>query len=202
MRAEASLIAADDPGDLNQKHEVLLRLGQVLPGQADLIYLLGFLAARLDHVHFVRDLAGAPVALRFAAGRRRVWPSLPFQGVIRGVPVPGPGMVVSALLESNEDVFVRIDADEIAESSWYSEIVRPSYEAVAGGGDRLAERASHLRRRIDETLDVYRVCREVLQSGDPDRVAEVRVFLSMAEREIQSLSRQLQSVQQEAGGKV
>jgi hypothetical protein len=179
---------------------VILRLGQHLSGSADLVYLLGFLAGRLDRVHFVRDLEGAPVALRFAFGRRRVWPAVPFQGVIRGVPVPAPAFVVSALLESDDDIFVRVDAEEITESPGYSEIVLPSYQAVVGGGASLQERVANLRARIDQTLDIYRACREVLATGDPERQGEIRFFLNLAQREIEALSRQLQAVQSEAEG--
>ncbi|HVB09643.1 MAG TPA: hypothetical protein VNM16_04680 [Bacillota bacterium] len=183
-------IGAEGTDALRKKHDVLVHLGMVMPANPEVAYLIGFLAGRLERVHIVEDLEGAPVAIRFAAGRRRLWPGVPFQGVIRGVPVPSPAMVVSALLESAEDICVRIDAEEVMASPDFADVVEPSFEALAEP-ERPAERAARLRARIDQTLDVYRACREALAEGDAERAAEVRVFLGMAEREIQALSRQL-----------
>jgi hypothetical protein len=183
-------ISGGSTGTLRLKHEVLVRLGMLMSANPEIAYLLGFLAGRLERVHFVESLEGAPVAVRFAAGRRRIWPGVPFQAVVHDVPVPSPAMLVSALLESDEDICVRVDADPVTATDAYAEVVRPSY-APADAATTAAERAARLRARIDQTLDVYRACREALQSGDPEREKEVRFFLAMAEREIQSLSRQL-----------
>ena len=162
-----------------------------MPVHPEIAYLLGFLAGRLERVHFVESLEGAPVAVRFAAGRRRIWPGVPFQAVIHDVPVPSPAMLVSALLVSAEDICVRIDSDAVTASDAFAEVVEPMYEGAAPARETPTERAARLRARIDETLDVYRACREALEGGDPEREAEVRFFLVMAEREIQALSRQL-----------
>jgi hypothetical protein len=161
-----------------------------MPANPEIAYLLGFLAGRLQRVHFVESLEGAPVAVRFAAGRRRIWPGVPFQALVHGVPVPGPAMLVSALLESDEDICVRVDCDAVRASDAYAEVVEPAYDA-AGAPESGPGRAARLRARIDQTLDVYRACREALEAGDAEREAEVRFFLAMAEREIQALSRQL-----------
>ncbi len=162
-----------------------------MPVNPEIAYLLGFLAGRLERVHFVESLEGAPVAVRFAAGRRRIWPGVPFQAVIHDVPVPSPAMLVSALLESAEDICVRIDSDAVTASDAFAEVVEPMYEGAAPARETATERAARLRARIDETLDVYRACREALEAGEPEREAEVRFFLAMAEREIQALSRQM-----------
>jgi hypothetical protein len=185
-----SRISAEAGDTLRHKHEVLVHLGMSMPANLEIAYLLGFLAGRLERLHFVESLEGAPVAIRFAAGRRRIWPGVPFQALIHDVPVPGPAMLVSALLESDEDICVRIDAESVTATDTYADVVEPSY-APKPAKDAAAERAARLRARIDQTLDVYRACREALQEGDPERETEVRFFLSMAEREIQALSRQL-----------
>ncbi len=186
-------IASDGTDTLRRRHDVIVHLGMTMPANPEVAYLLGFLAGRLDRVHIVQSLEGAPVAIRFAAGRRRIWPGVPFQAVVHDVPVPSPAMLVSALLESDEAICVRIDSDAVTASDAYADVVEPMYEGAAPVQETPAERAARLRARIDQTLDVYRACREALEAGDPERGAEVRFFLTMAEREIQALSRQLAS---------
>ena len=176
--------------DARRKLEVLQRLAAEVDGSPDLLYLIGFMTGRLERVHFVRSIEGASVGVRIAAGRRRLWPGLPFHGEVRGVPVPGPAAMVSALAESDDEIFLRVESDALAGREEFETLVAAN-PSEAWATESPAERADEIHRAIDRSLDIYRECRRLLDEGDPERQPELERFIEMARQEIESLRRGL-----------
>lgn len=175
------------------KLNAILQLAMRLPGEPSLQLLLGFFAGNLDRVHFVRSLEGAEVAVRLVFGRRQVWPSMPFQAVVRNVPVPLPAALISALAETDDDIAVQVDFDGIESAIWYQKVVHDDLaSATLSPRERAQEAMEELRARIDRALDVYRECRDLMERADPSRQKELEFFMNLAREEIGSLSAELE----------
>lgn len=175
------------------KLEAVVRLGRHLPQHPEMAFLLGFLAGNLHRLHFVRSLEGAPVAISIAAGRRHIWPGSVFDATLHHVPVPMPGALVSALVENEEPICVRVAFDDAAEAAWFEPLLVDSYynAAAARPEDTLASRVSSLRGQIDQQLDVYRECRRLLAQGEGEDESRLRFFLGLAQTEIEGFGREL-----------
>jgi hypothetical protein len=194
--------------DLRTKYEAVVRLGRQLPPHPEITFLLGFLAGNLRRLHFVRSLEGAPVAISLSAGRRTLWPGTVFQATLHNVPVPIPAALVSALVENDEPICVRVVLDDPAEAAWFEQLLADSYEAVRVDRqeDTLEARVRSLRAKIDQQLDIYRECRRLLAEGGGEDEARLRFFLGLAQSEIEALGQQLQALnaqlerQRSAGG--
>ena len=182
--------------DLRTKLEAVVRLGRHLPHNPDMAFFLGFLAGNLSRVHFVRSLEGAPVAISIAAGRRMIWPGSVFEATLHRVPVPLPAALVSALVENDEPICVRVGLDDPAEAAWFEPLLVDSYVAVRADRteDTLESRMRALRGRIDQQLDVYRECRRLLSEGGGEDEARLRFFLGLAQTEIEGLGHQLSAL--------
>lgn len=177
------------------KLRALLQFAAMVQGSPGLVLLMGYLAGQLHRVHFVEDLSGAPVAVRLSSGRRRIWPAPPFEAHVRGVEVPDPVTLVSALSGTNDPICLSIAFEGLSAEPWYEALVVPRYLDVAAGRtpERQAaeRRVEELRGRIDHALDVYSECRRLLDEGDPAREADLKVFVEMAERELKECSDEL-----------
>jgi hypothetical protein len=175
------------------KLEAVIRLGRHLPHHPEMTFFLGFLAGNLDRLHFVRTLEGAPVAISIAAGRRHIWPGSVFEATVHHVPVPMPGAVVSALVENDEPICVRVSLDDAADAAWFEPLLLDSYHSAVGHRpeDTLAERVETLRGKIDQQLDIYRECRRLLSEGEGEDESRLRFFLGLAQTEIEGFGREL-----------
>ncbi|MBE3589902.1 MAG: hypothetical protein IMW98_03630 [Firmicutes bacterium] len=175
------------------KLNAILQLALRVPPDPALHLLLGFFAGNLERVHFVRSLEGAEVAVRLAFGRRQVWPSSPFQAVVRNVPVPLPAALISALAETDDPIAVQVELDGIEGAVWYRKVLHEDLaEATVPPRERAKEAMEELRARIDRALDVYRECRDLMERGDPDRKKELEFFMNLAREEIGALSAELE----------
>jgi len=191
---------AEEPSKL----QALVRLGRHLPQHVDLFFLLGFLAGNTERLHFVRRLEGAPVALRFVAGRSQIWPQPVLDATVRGVPLPLPGMVVSALAGTQDPICVQVVVDDPADQAYLEPLTVDSYADVKSDVQSLQERMRSIRARIDQSLDIYRECRRLLAEGTSADEQNLHFFLGLAEREIEGLNAELnrlRSVLQERGGR-
>ncbi|MBX6378513.1 MAG: hypothetical protein IRY95_08185 [Clostridia bacterium] len=160
-----------------------------------MITLLGFLAGRLDRVHFVRSLDQARVAARLSTRPGTLWPHRSFEGFVDGVPVPSPFLFIAALVERDDDIFVNLDFPGAGEAPWYQTVLADAPQDLAAANPE--ERMEELRQRIDHTLDVYAECQRLLQNGAGEREQELSFFLNLARMEMQALSRELNSLRQE-----
>ncbi len=172
--------------------EAVIRMGKHMPQNPDMAFFLGFLAGNLDRLHFVRSLEGAPVAIHLSAGRRHIWPGPMFDAKVRQVPVPMPGMLVSALVENDDPICVHVALDDPLEAAFFEPLTVDSYDDVRPGRqDTLRERVSDLHHRIDQALDIYRECRQLLEANEGEDEKHLRFFLGVAQDEIEGLSHQL-----------
>ena len=171
-----------------RKLQALLLLARMRPADGPLLFLLGFLAGRVDRLVFVEDLEGWEVAIHLMDPGRLLWPGRPFRARVGTVEVPDPVTLVSALLERTDPIAIRIDFTHPPQ--WYTELVE------AGEGDEAPtppeDRVEELRRRVDQTLDFYNECRRALAAGAREREAELRFLLDLARAEVAALSRELQ----------
>jgi hypothetical protein len=175
--------------------EAVIRMGKHLPQNPDVAFFLGFLAGNLHRLHFVRSLEGAPVAIRLAVGRKHIWPGPVFDAKVRQVPVPMPGMLVSALTENDDPICVHLSLDDPMEAAFFEPLTVDSYEDVRPGGrETLQERVHDLHQRIDQALDIYRECRKLLETHEGEDEQRLRFFLGLAQDEIEGLSRQLKQL--------
>jgi hypothetical protein len=187
--------------DRRTKLEAVVRMGRHLPQNPEMLFFLGFLAGNLDRLYFVRSLEGAPVAIHLSAGRKHIWPGPMFDAKVRQVPVPMPGMLVSALTENDDPICVHVSLDDPQEAAFFEELTVDSYAAVApGAADSLRERAAKLYQRIDQALDIYRECRRLLDAHQGEDEARLKFFLGLAQSEIEGLSEQLQKLNRSLGG--
>ncbi len=187
--------------DVRTKLEAVVRMGRHLPHNPDMTFFLGFLAGNLQRLHFVRSLEGAPVAIAISAGRRMIWPGSVFDATLHSVPVPLPGALVSALVENDEPICVRVALDDAMEAQWFEPLLVDSYDAIRADRpeDSLAARMRGLRTRIDQQLDVYRECRRLLAEGSGEDESRLRYFLGLAQTEIESLGTQLSALNTSLG---
>lgn len=182
-----------------KKLNALLHFGVRVQDDPALTFVLGFLCARVDRLHIVRDLEGADIAIRLVAGRRRIWPRLPFQARIGQVTIPDPATLVSALNEQSGPIFVDLDFDGRESEPWYLAVALPSPADVADEQEWPANdterRIAELRRRIDHALDVYNECQRLLADASHTG-ADTAAFLAMAEQELRTCSEALARLQQ------
>ncbi|MBX6350509.1 MAG: hypothetical protein IRZ11_03230 [Clostridia bacterium] len=175
------------------KLKALLQFGAQVADDPMLQLLVGFLAGQVDRVHFVRSLDGATIGVRVALGRRAVWPARGFHATVRGVPVPVPAALVSVLSETSDPIALQVVFDGMEGALWLQKVLHDDLaEATRAPEARRADDLAALRARIDQALDVYNECRRLLEDGDPAREKELRFFLDLARREIESLGAEFQ----------
>lgn len=175
------------------KLNALLQLGARVADEPMLQLLIGFLAGHVERVHFVRSLEGAPIAVRIAMGRRAVWPGQGFHATVRGVPIPVPVALVSVLAETDDPIALQLVFDGMEAAFWLQKVLHDNIaDATRSPRARVRENMEELRARIDQALDVYRECRQLLESGDPSREQELKFFLDLARSEIGNLSQELE----------
>lgn len=175
-----------------RKLEALLTLARGRPGDAPLMFLLGFLAARLEQLRFVRDLSGHEVAIHLVDPGTIVWPGRGFRGRIGGVEIADPVAMAVALASYRGPVAVRLDL--AAPPAWYAELLHEEDHAAASREDR----AEQLKRRVDQALDFFNEARRALEAGAGSREGELRFLLELARREAAELSRELSRLAGEA----
>lgn len=183
-----------------KKLNALLHFGARVQDDPALTFVLGFLCARVEQVHLVRTLEGADIAIRLVAGRRRIWPRMPFQARIGQVTIPDPATLVSALTDQTDPIFVDLDFEGRESELWYVEATIATPADIASENawliDESERRVEELKRRIDHALDVYNECqRLVAEEGTSG--ADTAAFLAMAEQELRTCSEALARLQQD-----
>lgn len=183
-----------------KKLHALLHFGARVQDDPAMTFVLGFLCARVEQVHLVRSLEGAEIAIRLVAGRRRIWPRLPFQARIGEVTIPDPATLVSALTDQADPIFVELDFEGRESEPWYIDatIPTPADTSLESAWiiDENERRVEELKRRIDHALDVYNECQRLVAEGRTAD-ADTAAFLAMAEQELRTCSEALARLQQD-----
>ncbi|HEY8487505.1 MAG TPA: hypothetical protein VIL38_00375 [Thermaerobacter sp.] len=177
-----------------EKMIALMNLSRMLPQHPGLMMLVGFLAARLDRLHFVATTDEAdPAAVRIvlATPHARIWTGRWFRAWIGTAEVPDPVLLISALAERDPDIYLALDIGP--RPVWLEAVLAP-VEPAAAPSPR--ERLEELRERVDRALDIYNECRRQLEQGDPQRREELEFFLDLARREVEELGRELQRLKE------
>ena len=177
--------------DRARKLEVLRRVAMVLRPEGPLLVLFGFLAGRLDRVHFVRSLEGAGVAIQLSADSR-IWPRVPFRGRVGEETVLNPIAFVDLVATRDDDLYVRVDFPYGDEPGWYREVAQ---DAPQDWRASLEEATLRVRERIDFALDAYRAAAPLVEKATGEERRRLQFVLETARTEIQGLSRQLSELQ-------
>ncbi|PZN08084.1 hypothetical protein [Thermaerobacter composti] len=181
-----------------EKMVALMQLSRLLPQHPGLFMLLGFLAARLQRLHFVANPDQAdPQAARIllATPHARIWTGRWFRAWVGTAEVPDPVILISVLAERDTDIYLALDIGP--RPAWLEAVLAPA-EPPAPPDPR--ERLEELRARVDQALDIYNECRRQLEQGDPSRREELEFLLDLARREVEELGRELQRLKQSLPG--
>lgn len=173
----------------------LARLSSQTPSiQVALGYLL-YDPGRVEFVHQIRD--ERVLAMAISVHRRIEVPMAPWQGYVRGVPVPDPlTWIQGAKTVSNQPIAVRVSTDDPFLLARLQPLIQPDQDRVERR--RMEQRMQDLRRDVDETLDIYNEVRHIMEV-DPERQEELNRFLNMAQTEMQALGQELKNLKARLG---
>ncbi len=178
--------------------KLLIYLGRITAQTPHLQMILGFLLSDPSRVRFVATLdTGGELAMAISAHRRIELPISPWQGYIRGVPVPDPIVWIQAARAMRGDIAIRLSSDDPLVMQLANPLIAPERERR----ERLVmeDRMQDLRQELDRTLDLYNEVRHLMEI-DHERHQELETFLSMAEREMQNMGRELSHLKERIEG--
>ncbi len=180
--------------DRKVKLNVLRQLAMSM-GDQMMVPILSFLAGRLDHVHFVRELEGATVAVTLSPGAR-LWPRVPFRAEIDGESVNHPVAFIEKLALRDDDILIRVEFGALEAPQWYLDAVA---DDVVDPRRHLEESIDQLRSKIDFALDAYRTANEAFADADDDERKYLRFVLDKAKTEMRTLNAQLNELEMKLG---
>lgn len=186
-----------EPKDKDTKLAALVRFAAMAQHNHPFIFLVGFLAGRVDWVHFVRETSDLDTWIFISVRRHPHIHRAAFQARVGGVDLTDPMQVPGAMAGRLQDIYVQLDFDGVDEAEWYHAVLLDDVDVE----DRrvstttLQEDIDGLRAMIDDTLDIYSECRKALDEGAGDREQLIRFFLERAENEMQGLSREIMRLQ-------
>lgn len=175
-----------------QVDKLLVHLGRLTNQVPVLQIILGYLLADPSRVRFVDSLdQDAKLAMALSIHRRIELPMAPWQGYIRGVPVPDALTWIQAARGVGGDILIRVSSDDSLVLQLLSPLVRPErerHERVV-----MEDRMQNLRHELDRALDLYNEVRHLMEI-DQDRQQELEKFLSIAESEMQQMGQELSQI--------
>lgn len=174
-----------------EKLDVLRQIGMAMHADGGVVPLLAFLAGRLDRVHFVSDLEGAPVAVQLAVSPR-IWPRVPFRGTVDGVTITHPLAFIERCAVRDDDIYVQVTFGGGTPPEWYQNVVE---EGVADRRHYVEAALDKVRQEIDTALDLYRTANEAMESAEGDELRYLQFALRKAEDDIRQLSSRLREME-------
>jgi hypothetical protein len=194
------IVAPKEAGcEMNEGIEkILIYLGRISSNIPAIQVIVGHLLARPERARFVRQITETgELAMTISAHRRIELPMAPWQGYIRGVPVPDPYTWIEAArgLGSGE-VQIRISTDDARLLMMLEPWVRD--DQIRAERTQIQDRVKHLREEVDQVLDIYNELRH-LMAVDVDRQSELSQFLGMAEGEMHQLGSELNRLKERLG---
>ncbi|AEJ38586.1 hypothetical protein TPY_0384 [Sulfobacillus acidophilus TPY] len=172
-----------------QVERLLIYLGRTTMHLSWLQLIIGYLLSDPGRVRFVPSLDGTPeLAMMISAHRRIEVPGPPWQGYVRGVPVPDPLTWIQVAKSMTVPIDVRLSSDDPILLQMLTPLVAP----VARQHERLEveERMQSLRTELDRALDLYNEVRHIMEV-DHERHQELEKFLGLAEAEMQKMGQEL-----------
>ena len=177
---------------------ILVYLGRISFQLPAIQVIVGYLMANPERVRFVQQVKERrSLAMVVSAHRRIEIPMAPWQGYIRGVPVPDPYTWIEAARGyRGEDVAVRISTDDPRLVAMVAPFVRD--DQVKEERVEIQDRVQHLRREVDQVLDIYNELRDLMEV-DVERQTELSKFVGMAENEMHHLGSELNALKDRLG---
>jgi hypothetical protein len=177
-----------DPED---KLQALFHFANKVADDPQKIMLLGFLTGRVEKVHFVEKLDEAPTQIFISARRFPVVPAKDFEATVNGVQLATPIHIIRALAEIYPEIALKLDFNGAAEAAWFQRVLVPSLHAEETEATTVEQRIEELKKRVDDTLDLYNEIRRVMETGSGSEEEQLEFFLTRAKNEMQALSAQL-----------
>lgn len=174
-----------------QTESLLVYLGRITVQIPAVQLAVGYLMADTSRVQFVASAEprGHELFMSISAHRRIEVPMSPWQGYVRGVPVPDPLTWVQAARSSGHaSVMVRVSSDDAVLLSLLNPILAP--EKAQRERVEVERRMEGLRNELDRALDLYNEVRH-LMGVDHERYLELNKFLSLAEQEMQHMGQEM-----------
>lgn len=177
---------------------ILIYLGRQSAHVPAIQIIVGFLLAHPNRLRFVRHVSDqGALAMAISAHRRIEIPMAPWQGYIRGVPVPDPFTWIEASRGLvHEEVQIRISTDDPRLLTMLEPLMKEDQEKTERV--QIQDRVKHLRQEVDQVLDIYNELRH-LMAVDTERQTELSQFLGMAEGEMHHLGSELNALKDRLG---
>ncbi|HBQ93845.1 MAG: hypothetical protein M1493_09030 [Firmicutes bacterium] len=175
----------------NQK--ALVYIGRIAQQNPSIQTVVGYLMAdpgRMRLVYHLKD--DFTLAMGLSIHRRIEIPLAPWQGFIRGVPVPDPlTWIQAAQSYRGQPVMVRISTDDPVLLQLLNGLLKEEKEAEYR--QQLLARMDGVRQELDRALDLYNEVRHIMEV-DRDRQPELVKFLTMAESQMQGMGKELKAM--------
>ncbi len=177
----------------DEPQKILTYIGRVMHQNSGVLTAIGFLLADPDRVRFVlRGAETQELGMMVSIHRRIEIPGPLWQGWIRGVPVPDPLAWISAAIPlRGHPVVLRVSTDDVL----LLQLLQPLVEAEEHAGVRtqINARMREVRDELDRALDLYNEVRHLMEV-DRDRQPELEQFLLMAQKQMQGMGHELQTL--------
>ncbi|PSR21903.1 MAG: hypothetical protein C7B45_08960 [Sulfobacillus acidophilus] len=182
-----------------QIDKLLIYIGRLAGHVPVLQLVVGYLLADPSRARFVDTLdAATHLGMVISVHRRIELPVAPWQGYIRGVPVPDALTWIQAARAMGGDIAIRVSSDDPIILQLVAALVAP--ERARRDRRAMEDRMQSLRQELDRALDLYNEVRHLMEV-DQERQQELEKFLSMAESEMQSMGRELAQIKEQMQGK-
>lgn len=173
-----------------QIEQLLIQLARFSTQSPAIQIIVGFLMAEPHRVRVVHQLRrDANLSMSISAHRRIEVPLAPWQGFVRGVPVPDPITWIQASRSyGQEPIAIRVSTDDRTLLELVTPMIAPDQDRAERAG--WETRIGNVRQELDRALDLYNEVRHIMEI-DHDRADELGQFLSMAESQMQAMGREL-----------
>lgn len=176
------------------KLEAISRFGLIVGRDPWFAFLIGYLIGQVDRVNFVDDLKDADIAIRLSARQAAIWPHEPFRATVRGVSMPNTYTLVRSISEEDTPICVSLDFDHAEDAPWYQNVLLPNASYVKDVDEAAQAESEVLWKEMDRTLDIYHEAKAMLKDGDQARKKELSYYMTLAEDQMKSLSRQMEQI--------
>jgi hypothetical protein len=175
---------------LDQLLAALAQLARLTVGAPPAQLMVGYLLGNAERVRFVsRIRSDAELAMSFGVHRRIEVPIVPWQGFIRGVPIPDPLLWVDAARPyRTAPIAVRVLTDDRTLTELLRTLLDPAEQRERRRD--LEARIEQLRQEVDRTLDIYGELRRLMaEPGEHD--PNLPHFYRMAQQQMGQLGEEL-----------
>lgn len=167
------------------------QLARLTVGAPPAHLMVGYLLGNVERVRFVSRLEGdVALGMSFGVHRRIEVPMMPWQGYVRGVPIPDPLLwIQAARMVGTSQIAIRVSTDD----TQLTRILTPVLEQERQRSERgtLDREIRNLRQEVDRALDIYAEVKKLMD--DPERREDSNLprFMAMAQSQMEQLGAEL-----------